>query len=67
MPTAMKKAIATELRAIRKELWDIRKHMVDFDMILIPEEAGRLEYSLKEFKEGRTCTLDELVRNRVAR
>jgi hypothetical protein len=66
MPAIGEKAIATELRAIRKELEYIRKHMVDVDMVLTPEEAGRLERAIKEFKEGKTRTLEELERNRVA-
>jgi len=66
MPAIGEKAIATELRAIRKELEYIRRHMVDVDMILTPEETGRLEVALKEFKDGKTSTLDELERDRVA-
>lgn len=66
MPAIGEKAIATELKAIRKELEYIRKHMVDVDMILTPEEEARLEIALKEFKEGKTRSLDELERDRVA-
>ena len=66
MPAIGEKAIATELKAIRKELEYIRKHMVDVDMILTPEEEGRLEIAIKEFREGKTRSLDELERDRVA-
>lgn len=66
MPAIGEKAIATELKAIRKELEYIRKHMVDVDMILTPEEDARLEIAIKEFKEGKTRSLDELERDRVA-
>jgi hypothetical protein len=60
------KAIAGELRAIRKELEYIRKHMVDVDMILTAEEERILERGLKEYKEGKTRSLDEVVRDRIA-
>jgi hypothetical protein len=60
------KAIAGELRAIRKELEYIRKHMVDVDMILTAEEARILEKGIKDYKEGRTRSLDEVERDRVA-
>jgi uncharacterized coiled-coil DUF342 family protein len=66
MPAIGEKAIATELRAIRKELEYIRRHMVDVDMVLTPVEAKRLESAIKEFKEGKTSTLDEIERDRVA-
>ena len=60
------RAIAGELRAIRKELEYIRKHMVDVDMILTAEEERILERGLKEYKEGKTRSLDDVVRDRVA-
>lgn len=58
MPAIGEKAIATELKAIRKELEYIRKHMVDIDMILTPEEGARLEIAIKEFREGKTRSLE---------
>jgi hypothetical protein len=60
------KAIAGELRAIRKELEYIRKHMVDVDMILTAEEQRILEKGIKDYKEGRTRSLEEVERDRVA-
>jgi uncharacterized coiled-coil DUF342 family protein len=66
MPAIGEKAIATELRAIRKELEYIRRHMVDVDMVLSPDEAKRLESAIKEFEEGKTSTLDDIERDRVA-
>lgn len=51
--------IATELRAIRKDLDYIKMHMVDVDTILAPEEEMRLEESLKEYKEGKATLLED--------
>ena len=66
MPAVGEKAIASELKAIRKELEYIRKHMVDVDMILTSEEQERLDQAIKEFKAGKTVSIEDLERDRVA-
>ena len=66
MPAVGEKAIASELKAIRKELEYIRKHMVDVDMILTSEEQERLDLAIKEFKAGKTVSIEDLERDRVA-
>jgi len=59
METTIPKEIVTELKAIRQDLDYIKKHMIDVDMILTPEEEARLEESLKEYKEGKAVSLEE--------
>ncbi len=66
MPARRESAVTKELRAIRKELEYIRKHMVDADMLLTPAEAERLEKGLREFRDGKTRSLDEYMRDRGA-
>ena len=52
------KKIVEELKAIREDLDYIKSHMVDVDMVLIPEEEARLEESLREYKEGKATPLE---------
>jgi len=46
--------ILEELKEIKSKLKFIRKHMVDIDSILTPEEEKRFNESLEEFKKGKT-------------
>ncbi|MDI6903718.1 MAG: hypothetical protein QMC77_08285 [Methanocellales archaeon] len=59
MQTTIPKEIVEELKTIREDLDYIKKHMVDVDTILTPEEEKRLEESLKEYKEGGTTRLED--------
>ncbi|MDI6859003.1 MAG: hypothetical protein QMC85_00750 [Methanocellales archaeon] len=59
MQTTIPKEIVEELKTIREDLDYIKKHMVDVDTILTPEEEKRLEESLKEYKEGETTRLED--------
>jgi uncharacterized membrane protein YgcG len=52
--------IASELKAIREDLDYIKKHMVDADTILTKEEERRLNQSLKEYREGKGVSLEDL-------
>ena len=54
--------VLTELKAIRKDLSYIKKHMVDADSLLSPKEAMQLRESLAEYKEGKTIRLAEFRR-----
>lgn len=49
-----------ELLALRKEVHFIKAHMADADMFLTSEEEEKLEKALKEHKEGKTISLQEL-------
>lgn len=53
------KEIVEELRMIREDLEYIKKHMVDVDTVLTSEEEERLEESLKEYREGKTTSLED--------
>ena len=53
------KKIYDEIKVLKKDVTFIKKHMVDVDTILTPEEAKRLDESLKEFKEGKSTSLEE--------
>ncbi len=59
MQTTIPKEIVEELKTIREDLDYIKKHMVDVDIILTPEEEKRLEESLKEYKEEGTTRLED--------
>ncbi|MEK6818552.1 MAG: hypothetical protein AABY10_01315, partial [Nanoarchaeota archaeon] len=52
------------LDVIKAELDYIKEHMVDVDTILTSEEEEILEQSIKEFKEGKTTSLEELEKER---
>ncbi|MEK6800657.1 MAG: hypothetical protein AABY05_01880 [Nanoarchaeota archaeon] len=53
-----------KLDVIKAELDYIKEHMVDVDTILTSEEEEILEQSIKEFKEGKTTSLEELEKER---
>ena len=53
------KQVIEKLDVIKSELDYIKKHMVDVDTILTPEEKERLEESLEDFKKGRTVSLED--------
>ena len=55
----MEESIIKELKTIKKELQYIKKHMIDVDFILFPEEEKTLEKSIKEFEEGKAVRLEE--------
>jgi hypothetical protein len=60
----MDSEVLKELRLIRQDLKYIRSHMVDQDMILSPEESVLLNESRRELHEGKTRSLDDVMRTR---
>ena len=52
-----------ELKVIKEDLQYIKKHMVDVDMILTPEEEEILNQSINEFRDGKTTKLHDLKRD----
>lgn len=54
------KQVMNELKNIKKELRFIKEHMVDADTILTAEERRLLDKSIKNEKEGKLVSLDEL-------
>ena len=57
--TTMKK-IHNELKALKKEVIFIKKHMFDPDTIMTTEESRRFEQAMKEYKEGKATPLSEV-------
>ena len=49
-----------ELLALRKEVQFIKTHMFDPDTIMTTEEEERFERAMKEYKEGKTISLEDL-------
>lgn len=52
--------ILEELRTIKEELGFIREHMFDPDSIMTIEEGRVFHQSMKELKEGKTTSLQNL-------
>jgi hypothetical protein len=49
-----------ELLALRKEVHDIKNHMVEIDVIMTPEEETQLEETLELHKKGKTKRFEDL-------
>ena len=49
-----------ELLALRREVQFIKTHMFDPDTILTSEEEEIFEKAMKEYKEGKTISLEDL-------
>lgn len=60
----MESEVLKKLRLIRLDLKYIRAHMVDQDMILSTEEKTLLEESRQDLREGKTRSLDDVMRTR---
>ena len=52
--------IHKDLEFLKKEIIEIKEHMVDVDTILTPEEEKELDKSMKNYKQGRTKDFDQL-------
>ena len=52
--------IIQKLEKIEKQVEDIREHMVDIDTILDQEDFQAIEEAEKEFREGKTISLEQL-------
>ena len=62
MPSEIKQ-ILKKLETMQSDLDYIKQHMVDADTILTKEEETILEKGLKEYKEGKTISLDEFKKS----
>ena len=49
-----------EILALRKEVHDIKNHMVEIDVIMTPEEETQLEETLELHKKGKTRRFEDL-------
>ena len=52
--------IHKDLEDMKKEIHEIREHMVDADTILTEDERMLLDQSIKHEKEGKLISLEEL-------
>ena len=50
--------ILEKLEEIKKDVEEIKEHMVDVDTILTTEEERRIEESIRDLKEGKTTSLE---------
>jgi len=58
--TSETKMIMDKLNEIKSELDFIKKHVVDEDKVLTEDDIKSLEEARKEFKEGKTTSLENL-------
>lgn len=56
----MTQTILKGIKEIKKNLKYIKEHMVDIDTILTKDDKRALEEARKEFKEGKTTSLEDL-------
>lgn len=49
-----------EILALRKEVHDIKNHMVEIDVIMTPEEEAQLEETLQLHKQRKTKRFEDL-------
>ena len=49
-----------EILALRKEVHDIKSHMVEIDVIMTSEEEAQLEETLELHKKGKTKRFEDL-------
>ena len=52
--------ILEKLEEIKKEVKEIKEHMLDVDTLLDQEDMRAVEEAEKEFKEGKTISLEQL-------
>ena len=63
MPSEIKQ-ILKKLDTLQSDLDYIKEHMVDADTTLTKDEENILEKGLKEYREGKTLSLEEFKKNR---
>lgn len=59
----MTQTILKDIKEIKKDLKYIKEHMVDIDTILTKDDKRALENARKEFKEGKTTSLEDLKKH----
>jgi len=60
MSEVLENQILKELKSIKKEIDFIKDHMVDVDSIMTEKEQKRFDESLKEYKDSKTTSLEDL-------
>jgi len=61
--TATLAKISGDLDFLKKEVMEIRMHMVDVDSLLSPEEARELDASIASYKNRKTTSLAKLKKD----
>jgi len=66
MKAAVEQKILEKLDFLSQEIGEIKEHMVDVDVILSEEDRRLLDESVRNEKEGKLISLEELehVRNK---
>ena len=62
METVTLNTINENLKCVRKEIAEIREHMVDIDSILTKDDRAALREGRNELKENKAITLEEFER-----
>jgi len=62
METVTLNTINENLKCVRKEIAEIREHMVDIDSILTKDDLAALQEGRNELKENKAITLEEFER-----
>ena len=57
---AINKQILEKLARLEKEVGEIREHMTDVDTVLDQDDLKVIEQAEKEFREGKTISLEQL-------
>lgn len=52
--------ILEKLEEIKKEVQEIKEHMIDIDTVLDQDDLKAIGDAEKEFKEGKTTSLEQL-------
>ena len=60
MEAATLAKISEDLEFLKKEVVEIRTHMVDIDSLLTPEEEQELDASIANYKSRKTTNLAKL-------
>lgn len=62
METELLSKIQRDLEFVKKEIIEIKEHMVDADTILTPEEEKELNTSIENYKKGKTKDFEAIKR-----
>ena len=60
MRTITLETIHKDLESLKRDVAEIKEHMVDVDIILTPEEENELDKSIENYKKGKTKDFDRI-------
>lgn len=67
METELLSKIQKDLEFVKREIIEIKEHMVDADTILTPEEEKGLDTSIKNYRKGKTKDFEAIKREKQLR